>query len=89
MAGKKSSSLNRSNARALRLRFGRSSLEMVHRTISFAFGKSLLTIANNGLRLNDAAVSDPRLTVDAAALNDDGVLRLSSGKKKHVLVKPA
>ena len=46
-------------------------------------------IANNGLKLNDAPVSDPKLTVDAAALNGDGVLKLSSGKKKHVLVKPA
>jgi tyrosyl-tRNA synthetase len=61
---------------------------MVPRTISFAFGKPLLTIANNGLRLNDEAVSDPRLMVDATALNSDGVLKLSSGKKKHVLVKP-
>ena len=45
-------------------------------------------IANNGLKLNDAAVSDPKLTVDLSALNSDGVLKLSSGKKKHVLVKP-
>jgi hypothetical protein len=60
---------------------------MVHRTISFAFGEPLLTIANNGLKLNDAAISDPKLTVDASALNSDGVLKLSGGKKKHVLVK--
>jgi tyrosyl-tRNA synthetase len=46
-------------------------------------------ITNNGLKLNDAAVSDPKLMVDASALNADGVLKLSSGKKKHVLVKPA
>jgi tyrosyl-tRNA synthetase len=46
-------------------------------------------IANNGLRLNDAVVSDPRLQVDHSALSADGVLKLSSGKKKHVLVKPA
>ncbi len=46
-------------------------------------------IANNGLKLNDATVSDPKLTVDASALNGDGVLKLTSGKKKHVLVKPA
>jgi tyrosyl-tRNA synthetase len=46
-------------------------------------------IANNGLRINDASVSDPKLMVDASALNADGVLKLSSGKKKHVLVKPA
>jgi tyrosyl-tRNA synthetase len=45
-------------------------------------------IANNGLKLNDQAVSDPKLTVDASALTGDGVLKLSSGKKKHVLVKP-
>jgi tyrosyl-tRNA synthetase len=45
-------------------------------------------IANNGLRLNDTVVGDPRLTVDTSALNSDGVLKLSSGKKKHVLVKP-
>ncbi|HEY1876516.1 MAG TPA: tyrosine--tRNA ligase [Rhizomicrobium sp.] len=45
-------------------------------------------IANNGLKLNDAAVSDPRLVVDSSALNGDGVIKLSSGRKKHVLVKP-
>jgi len=46
-------------------------------------------ITNNGLKLNDAAVSDPKMVVDTSALNGDGVLKLSSGKKKHVLVKPA
>jgi len=46
-------------------------------------------ITNNGLKLNDAAVSDPKLMVDVSALNSDGVLKLSSGKKKHVLVRPA
>jgi tyrosyl-tRNA synthetase len=45
-------------------------------------------ITNNGLKLNDETVSDPKLTVDASALNSEGVLKLSSGKKKHVLVKP-
>jgi tyrosyl-tRNA synthetase len=45
-------------------------------------------ITNNGLKLNDMAVSDPRLIVDVSALNADGVLKLSSGKKRHVLVKP-
>jgi hypothetical protein len=34
------------------------------------------------------AFGKPFLT-DASALNGDGVLKLSSGKKKHVLVKPA
>src|SRR5581483_7724209 len=38
-------------------------------------------IANNGLKLNDSPVSDPKLVVDSSALRD-GVLKLSSGKKK-------
>ena len=45
-------------------------------------------IANHGLKLNDAAVNDPRLVVDRSLLNSDGVLKLSSGKKKHVLLRP-
>lgn len=46
-------------------------------------------IANNGLKINDVAVSDPKLQIDASAVTADGVFKLSSGKKKHVLVKPA
>jgi tyrosyl-tRNA synthetase len=46
-------------------------------------------ISNGGLRLNDVVVSDPRLQVDTNALTSDGLLKLSSGKKKHVLIKPA
>ena len=44
-------------------------------------------IQGGGLRVNDAAISDPRAT---ASLNDvrDGVIKLSLGKKNHVLVKP-
>ncbi|HJW42674.1 MAG TPA: tyrosine--tRNA ligase [Rhizomicrobium sp.] len=45
-------------------------------------------IANNGLKLNDVTVSDPRFVVGLSALTSDGVLKLSSGRKKHVLVKP-
>ena len=50
-------------------------------------GEARKLIANNGLRVNDSSVSDPKAVV---ALSDfsDGVLKLSSGKKKHVLVKP-
>jgi tyrosyl-tRNA synthetase len=46
-------------------------------------------IANNGLKINDVAVSDPKFQVSASDLTADGVLKLSSGKKKHVLVRPA
>jgi len=45
------------------------------------------SIQGGGLRLNDAAVSDVRAM---ATLDDvkDGVIKLSLGKKNHVLVKP-
>jgi tyrosyl-tRNA synthetase len=46
-------------------------------------------IANNGLKINDVPISDPRLVVSTSDLTAEGVLKLSSGKKKHVLVKPA
>ncbi|MGZ5997925.1 MAG: tyrosine--tRNA ligase [Rhizomicrobium sp.] len=46
-------------------------------------------IANNGLKINDVTVSDPKLVVARSDVTADGVVKLSSGKKKHVLVKPA
>ncbi len=47
-------------------------------------------IANNGLKINDVAVSDPKLQVSASDLTADGVLKLSSGKKAGSLrVRPA
>ncbi len=45
-------------------------------------------ISNNGLKLNDAAVGDPKAMVSATDLTGNGVIKLSAGKKKHVLVKP-
>ena len=45
-------------------------------------------IANNGLKINDVAVSDAKLIVDRNSVTTDGVVKLSGGKKKHVLVRP-
>jgi len=41
------------------------------------------------IRLNDASVSDERLMLTRQMLNADGAIKLSMGKKKHVLLKPA
>ena len=41
-----------------------------------------------GLRLNDAPEADAQRTVTTAELNTDGVLKLSVGKKKIVLIRP-
>jgi tyrosyl-tRNA synthetase len=45
-------------------------------------------IQGNGLKLNDAGVSDVKAAIAASDITDQGVLKLSIGKKKHILVKP-
>ncbi len=51
-------------------------------------GEARRLIAQNGLRLNDAPVSDATLTLTADDLRD-GAAKLSAGRKKHVLVRAA
>ena len=46
-------------------------------------------IKGGGLRVNDAAVSDEKMTLSPKSLTREGVIKLSLGKKKHVLLKPA
>jgi len=45
-------------------------------------------IEGGGLRLNDAPVKDVKATASLAGLTGEGVLKLSIGKKKHILIKP-
>ncbi|MFG1418763.1 tyrosine--tRNA ligase [Xanthobacter sp. V0B-10] len=45
-------------------------------------------IKGGGLKVNDAAVNDEKATLTPAALTAEGVIKLSLGKKKHVLLKP-
>ena len=44
-------------------------------------------IKGAGARLNDATITDENLKVTAADINADGTAKLSSGKKKHVILK--
>jgi tyrosyl-tRNA synthetase len=52
-------------------------------------GEVRRAIANNAISVNDARVSDPQQSVSSADLTPDGVVKLSHGRKKHVLVRPA
>jgi tyrosyl-tRNA synthetase len=52
-------------------------------------GEARRQIKGGGLRLNDAPVSDDKMMVTPANLTPEGVIKLSFGKKKHVLLKPA
>jgi tyrosyl-tRNA synthetase len=50
-------------------------------------GEARRQIKAGGLRVNDALVSDERATLSASDLVE-GVIKLSFGKKKHVLLRP-
>jgi len=45
-------------------------------------------IKGGGLKVNDAVVTDEKAKLSDADLTPEGVIKLSLGKKKHVLVKP-
>jgi tyrosyl-tRNA synthetase len=50
-------------------------------------GEARRLIQNGGLKINEVAVGDPAANV-AASDASSGAIKISSGKKKHVLVKP-
>ncbi len=51
-------------------------------------GEARRQIKSGGLRINDAPVTDEKAALSLADLTPDGVIKLSMGKKKHVLLKP-
>ncbi|WP_338700563.1 tyrosine--tRNA ligase [Bradyrhizobium sp. 26S5] len=52
-------------------------------------GEARRQIKGGGLRINDAAVTDEKMLLTSANLTPEGVVKLSLGKKRHVLLKPA
>ena len=52
-------------------------------------GEARRSVQGGAIRVNDQQVSDDKLTLNASLLNADGVIKLSMGKKKHVLIRPA
>jgi tyrosyl-tRNA synthetase len=51
-------------------------------------GDARRQIAGGGLRVNDIAVADDKAKLTLANLTPDGVIKLSFGKQKHVLLRP-
>jgi tyrosyl-tRNA synthetase len=45
-------------------------------------------IKGGGLKVNDAAVTDEKMMLTAKNLSPEGVIKLSLGKKRHMLLKP-
>ena len=45
-------------------------------------------IKGGGLKVNDVAVADEKMMLTARDLTPQGVIKLSLGKKRHVLLRP-
>jgi tyrosyl-tRNA synthetase len=52
-------------------------------------GEARRQIKGGGLRVNDVAVDDEKMMLKLADLTPEGMIKLSLGKKRHVLLKPA
>ncbi len=51
-------------------------------------GEARRQIQSGGIRVNDAVVTDEKMTLTPANLTPEGVIKLSMGKKRHALLKP-
>ena len=51
-------------------------------------GEVRRAIANNAILVNDARVTDEKATIGEAEVTAEGVVKLSLGRKRHVLLKP-
>ena len=51
-------------------------------------GEARRQIKGGGLKLNDETIADEKMMLTPAHLTPEGVIKLSLGKKRHVLLKP-
>jgi tyrosyl-tRNA synthetase len=52
-------------------------------------GEARRQIKGGGLRINDVVATDEKMSLTPAELTREGVIKLSVGRKRHVLLKPA
>jgi len=51
-------------------------------------GEARRHIKGGAVRINDVSMSDEQAIIQSAALTSEGIIKLSIGKKRHVLVRP-
>ena len=51
-------------------------------------GEARRHIQGGAVRINDVAIQDERAGISAGDVTEDGIIKLSLGKKKHILVRP-
>ena len=50
-------------------------------------GEGRRLIANGGVRVNDSVIKDPEKQLNVSDISNNGMIKLSAGKKRHALVK--
>ena len=67
---------------------GQVAINLFHQAkLAASVGEVRRLFRGNGARINDQPVSDEKRILTAADLNSDGVIKLSAGRKRHVLIK--
>jgi len=51
-------------------------------------GEARRHVKGGAVRVNDRAITDDRMTIGTSDITSDGVVKLSLGKKKHILLRP-
>jgi len=60
----------------------------VHVGLVSSKGDARRQIKGGGLRVNDVAVTDEKMVFTPRDLTPEGVIKLSLGRKRHVLLRP-
>jgi tyrosyl-tRNA synthetase len=60
----------------------------VHVGLVSSKGEARRQIKGGGLKVNDVAVVDEKMMLSARDLTPEGVIKLSLGRKRHVLLRP-
>jgi tyrosyl-tRNA synthetase len=71
------------------LEAGRPVIDYLHRAgFAASLSEARRLVRGGGARVNDAVVTDETRQVTLADLNEHGVVKLSAGRKRHVLLRP-
>jgi tyrosyl-tRNA synthetase len=60
----------------------------VRASLASSNGDARRQIKGGGLKVNDVTVTDEKMVLAATHLTPEGVIKLSLGRKRHVLLKP-
>ena len=60
---------------------------MVQAELASSNSEARRSVKGGAVKVNDQPVSDEKMVVDTSYMSNDGAIKLSFGKKRHVLVR--